>query len=109
MLNIRDLRIDPASLGAKKLLVDIVPVYEYKNNQRTDAVVAFRYIVAPPALRVEKIGVRIDGKQLMDKPDGFAEVEFSGLEVSAYEAQSHTQITAKATGVMLVDKVKQTH
>ena len=36
MLNIRDLRIDPASLGAKKLLVDIVPVYEYKNNQRTD-------------------------------------------------------------------------
>ena len=98
MLNIRDLRIDPASLGAKKLLVDIVPVYEYKN-----------YIVAPPALRVEKIGVRIDGKQLMDKPDGFAEVEFSGLEVSAYEAQSHTQITAKATGIMLVDKVKQPH
>ena len=109
MLNIRDLRIDPASLGAKKLLVDIVPVYEYKNNQRTDAVVAFRYIVALPELRLEKIGVKIDGKQLMDKPDGFAEVEFSGLEVSAYEAQSHTQITAKATGVMLVDKVKQTH
>ena len=109
MLNIRDLRIDPASLGAKKLLVDIVPVYEYKNNQRTDAVVAFRYIVALPELRLEKIGVRIDGKQLMDKPDGFAEVEFSGLEVSAYEAQSHTQITAKATGVMLVDKVKQPH
>ena len=109
MLNIRDLRIDPASLGAKKLLVDIVPVYEYKNNQRTDAVVAFRYIVALPALRLEKIGVRIDGKQLMDKPDGFAEVEFSGLEVSAYGAQGHTQITAKATGVMLVDKAKHTH
>ena len=109
IINIRDLHIDPASLGAKKLLVDIVPVYEYKNNQRTDSVVAFRYIVALPELRLEKIGVRIDGKQLMDKPDGFAEVEFSGLEVSAYEAQGHTQITAKATGVMLVDKAKQTH
>lgn len=109
MINIRDLRIDPASLGAKKLLVDIVPVYEYKNNQRTDEVVAHRYIVALPELRLEKIGVKIDGKQLMDKPDGFAEVEFSGLEVSAYEAQGHTQVTAKATGVMLVDKAKQTH
>lgn len=109
MINIRDLRIDPASLGAKKLLVDIVPVYEYKNNQRTDEVVAFRYIVALPALRLEKIGVKIDGKQLMDKPDGFAEVEFSDLEVSAYESQGHTQVTAKATGIMLVDKGKQTH
>ena len=109
MLNIRDLRIDPVCLGQKKLLVDIVPVYEYKDNKRTDAVVAYLYIVALPDLRLEKLGVKIDGKQLMDKPDGFAEVEFSGLEVSAYEAQSHTQITAKATGVMLVDKVKQTH
>ncbi|MCI6604321.1 MAG: hypothetical protein MSC56_00255 [Clostridiales bacterium] len=27
MLNIRDLRIDPASLGAKKLLVDVAPAY----------------------------------------------------------------------------------
>ena len=29
MLNIRDLRIDPASLGTKKLLVDVAPAYEY--------------------------------------------------------------------------------
>jgi len=64
MINIRDLRIDPASLGAKKLLVDIVPVYEYKNNQRTDEVVAHRYIVALPELRLEKIGVKIDGKSI---------------------------------------------
>lgn len=109
MLNIRDLRIDPASLGAKKLLVDIVPVYEYKDNKRTDVVVAYRYIVALPELRLEKIGVKIDGKQLMNEPDGFAEVEFSSLEVSAYESQGHTQITAKATGVTLVNQAKQTH
>ena len=36
MLNIRDLKIDPASLGAKKLLVDIVPTYEYKDGHRPD-------------------------------------------------------------------------
>lgn len=107
MLNIRDMRIDPACLGQKKLLVDIVPVYEYKDNKRTDTVVAYRYIVALPDLRLEKLGVKIDGKQRMDKPDGFAEVEFDGLEVSAYESQGHTQITAKAAGVSLVNTGKK--
>ena len=46
MLNIRDLRIDPASLGAKKLLVDVAPAYEYKDGKRTDTVTGYRYIVA---------------------------------------------------------------
>ena len=32
MINIRDLRIDPNSLGAQKLLVDILPVFEYKDH-----------------------------------------------------------------------------
>ena len=104
MLNIRDMRIDPACLGQKKLLVDVVPVHEYRDNKRTDTVVAYRYIVALPELRLEKIGVKIDGRQLMDKPENFAEVECDGLEVSAYESQGHTQITAKATGVSLVNQ-----
>lgn len=107
MLNIRDLRIDPACLGQKKLLVDIVPVYEYKDSKRTDTVVAYRYIVALPELRLEKLGVKIEGRQIMEKPDGFAEVEFDGLEVSAYESQGRTQITAKATGVSLVNPGKK--
>ena len=61
MLNIRDLRIDPASLGTKKLLVDVAPAYEYKDGKRTDTVTGYRYIVALPAHSLEKIGVRIDG------------------------------------------------
>ena len=40
----------------------------------------------------------------MEKPEGFAEVEFSGLEVFAYESQGKTQISAKATGILLVKK-----
>ena len=99
MLKVRDLRIDPASLGAKKLLVDIAPAYQYDNGKRTDNVTGYRYIIALPAHSLEKIGVRIDGKQLMEKPEGFAEVEFSDLEVSAYESQGHVQLTAKATGI----------
>ena len=100
MLNIRDLRIDPASLGSKKLLVDILPAYAYADGRRTDTVTGYRYVVALP----EKLGVKIEGKQLLEKPDGFAEVEFSGLELMIYEAQGHAQISAKATGVSLIQK-----
>ena len=114
MLNIRDLRIDPASLGTKKLLVDVAPAYEYKDGKRTDTVTGYRYIVALPAHSLEvilnrdfwakKIGVSIDGKQLMEKPEGFIEVEFADLEVTAYESQGHVQLTAKATGISTVRK-----
>lgn len=107
MLSIRDLRIDPASIGKVKLLVDIIPVYEYRNKQRTDTILGYRYVVALPALAFEKLGVRIDGDQMLDKPETAVEVEFSGLELSAYESQGHTMITAKATGVALVNTAKQ--
>ena len=79
MLNIRNLKIDPTSLGEKMLLVDITPAYEYKDGRRLDTVTGYRYIVALPEHGLEKLGVKIDGKQLLDKPDGFAEVEFIGL------------------------------
>ena len=98
MLNIRDLRIDPASLGEKKLLVEIIPAYEYKEGVKTNNIIAHRYVVALPKHNLEKIGVRIDGEQLMDKPEGFVEVEFENLEVLAYEMRGNVQISAKATG-----------
>ena len=107
MVSIRDLRIDPASIGKTKLLVDVVPVHEYREKQRTDNILGYRYIVALPQLAFEKIGIRIDGPQLLEKPDEAVEVEFSGLELTAYESQGHTMISAKATGVTLVNNAKQ--
>lgn len=104
MINTRDLRIDPNSLGAQKLLVDIPPVFEYKDHQRTENVVGYRYVIALPSHSLEKIGVRIDGKQQMEKPDGYAEVQFDGLELTIYEAQGHVQLSAKAQGIMLAKK-----
>ena len=101
MLNIRDLRIDVASLGQKMLLVDVMPAYEYKDGKRTDNIVGYRYEVALPAHNLDKISVRIDGKQLMDAPeDGFIEVGFTNLEVSAYEREGKVLFTAKATGIV---------
>ena len=102
MLNIRDLRIDPACLGDKMLLVEVVPAYEYKDNKRTDKVTGYRYVVCLVEHRLEKLSVRIDGPQLMAQPDGFVEVEFEGLEVRGYEAQGKVQFTAKATGIFAV-------
>ena len=49
--------------------MDVVPVHEYRDNKRMDTVVAYRYIVALPELRLEKIGVKIEGRQLLDKPE----------------------------------------
>ena len=104
MLNIRDLKVDAnATLGSKKLLVDVLPVYEYQNNQRTDKIVAYRYITVLPEKSFEKIGVRIDGPQLIDTPDGFAEVIFHGLELAAYESGGKVNIIAKATGISLAN------
>ena len=102
MLNIRDLKIDNASLGRKMLLVEVVPAYEYKDKQRTDTITGYRYVVCLVDHHLEKLNVRIDGAQLMEQPDGFVEVEFEGLEVRAYESKGVVNFTAKATGIYAV-------
>lgn len=102
MLNIRDLRIDPASLGVKKLLVDVIPAYEYKDGKRTDTITGYRYVVCLMQHRLEKLSVRIDGPQRLEQPEGFVDVEFDGLEVGAYEAQGKVQFTAKAADIHIV-------
>lgn len=107
MVSIRDVRIDPASIGKVKLLVDVIPVHEYREKQRTDNILGYRYIVALPQLAFEKLGVRVDGPQLLEKPETAVEVEFSGLELGAYESQGHTMISAKATGIALASVAKQ--
>ena len=90
MLNIRDLRIDPASLGRKMLLVDVMPAYEYKDGKRTETVTGYRYVVCLTEHRLEKLSVRIDGPQLMEKHEGFVDVEFTtwSLPVMSLRASS---------------------
>ena len=103
MLNIRNLKIDVASLGEKKLLVEVVPAYEYKDTQRTDNITGYRYVVCLVEHQLEKLSVRIDGPQRMEQPEGFVEVEFDGLEVSGYESQGKVMFTAKAADIHAVE------
>ena len=102
-MRIQDLIIDPRSLGERLWLVAVAPAYEYKDNRRTDTLTGYRYTVAMPEKGLDKINVRIDGKQLLDAPDGFAEVRFDGLEVFVYWSNGQPQVGARATGVQLVN------
>ncbi len=104
MITIRDLKFDNNSLGEQKLLVDVIPAYEYNNGVKTDKIGSHRYVVALPAHGLRKLSVKIDGDKLMEKPEGFVEVNFSGLEVKAYESNGKANLSAKATGISLVNK-----
>jgi len=103
-MKITDLVISPDSLGNKLWLVDIAPAYEYKDNRRTDTVTGYRYTVAMPERNLEKINVRIDGKQQLEKPEGFVEVVFTGLEVFIYWLNGVPNVGAKATGIALANR-----
>ena len=107
-MKITDLIIDNRSLGNKLWLVDVAPAYEYQNNRRTDTILGYRYTVAMPEKGLDKINVRIDGKQLMDAPNGYVEVVFDGLEVFIYWSQGQPQIGARATGIRLVNSKSDT-
>lgn len=102
-MTITDLIIDPKSLGNKLLLVDIAPVHEYRDNRRTENITGYRYTVAMPDNNLDKINVKIDGKQLIEKPDGYAEVHFTGLEVFIYWLNGQPNVGAKATGITLAN------
>ena len=102
-MKIQDLIIDPKSLGSKLWLVDVAPVYEYKDNRRTENITGYRYTVAMPEKGLDKINIRIDGKQLVENPNGYAEVSFTGLELSLYMMNNQPQVKATATGITLVN------
>ena len=103
-MKITDLVISPASLGNKLWLVDVSEAYEYKDNKRTDNVTGYRYSVALPERGLEKINIKIDGKQLMEKPaSGYVEVAFTNLEVFIYWSNGQPMVGARASGIALAN------
>lgn len=103
-MKVTDLIIDPKSLGGKFWLTDVLKVVEYKDNRPTDNVLGYRYVVALPERGLDKVNVRIDGRQLLDKPEnGYTEVTFNGLEVFIYWFNGQPQVGARAAGVTMVN------
>jgi len=102
-MRITDLIIDNRSLGSKFWLVEVLPSYEYKDGKRTDNISAYRYVIALPERGLEKVNVKIEGKQLLEAPEGYAEVNFTSLEVFIYWAGGDYQVGAKAKGISLAN------
>lgn len=102
MLKPSDMKISLDSIGSKLLLVEVKPKYEYAGAQRTDKIVGYGYTVVLPEKAFEKLTVRIDGKQLMDAPNGYTEVHFDGLELFIYWSQGQYNVGARATGIHAV-------
>ena len=106
MLKLGDLVIDvKGSLGGKYWLTEISPVYQYSDNKRTDTVTGYKYIVCLPEKSLEKIAVKIDGKQLLEQPtSSYVEVQFQNLEVFIYWLNQQPQIAAKASNIVLANQ-----
>ena len=100
-MKITDLKIDPRSIGSRPLLVEVIPAYAYSEGKRTNTVTAYRYVIVMPDHSFDKLAVRIEGKQQIDAPEGYAEVTFQGLEIYTYWTPTGYQVGAKAKGVKL--------
>lgn len=107
-LKITDLRIDSSSLGTNFMLVDCKPAYAYENGNRTERIEGYRYYIALPAHKMEKIGVKVSGNIPLVDPESDipigTEIEFDGLEIGSYFSNGQVSLSAKATGVRLVKK-----
>ena len=99
MLNIRDLKIDTASLGKPLLLVEVRPYSEYKDGKALEGIAGYRYDVCLVAHRLEKLGIKIAGPQLMESPEDGA-VEDEG-KLGA------VKFTARATGIKPVNGARK--
>ncbi len=103
MLTPKELGFNMASIG-KMLLIDVAPYYEYQDNVPTNHLLGYAYTVALPAKNFKRLKVKIAGKQLMEKPENYTEVQFTGLEVIAYASGKHVRLSAKALDIALVGK-----
>lgn len=100
MLKVTDLKIDTKeTLGKQLLLVDVQPVYAYRDGKRTNDIEGYRYIVALPEHEFDKLGIKIIGKQILNRPEGYQEVIFDGLELFLYWMNGQYNVGARATGI----------
>lgn len=103
-INITDLKIDVSCLGDQFILTDVIPMYEYKNNERTDNIEGHRYVVALPQFKFEKIAVRVEDGNIpsIEITEGESKnVYFENLDVSIFYNFNEKKygVTAKADSI----------
>lgn len=105
-MEIKNLIIDSnRSVGKNLVLVDVAPIKSYIDGRRTDEVSGYRYTVAMPDKAFDKLVVKIDGEQKLDKPEegNYPKVVFDNLELSLYWSPEGHKVSAKADDIMLAE------
>lgn len=87
------------------LLVDIRPYYNYTDGVRSQDPVGYIYDVCLPMHKMDKLSVKIAGKQLMDAPlNGAIPVEFIHFNARPYvDRNGRLAVTATANGIKAVN------
>ena len=88
--------------------MDIVPYYAYQNGEKTDTLEGYRYDIALPKHKMEKLSVKIpisssniplvDVNKAEEIPM-LKQVFFEGLEVGTYFMQGNVNLKATATKI----------
>lgn len=109
-IDIRDIKVDVSSFGDTFILTDIVPIYEYKDDTRTDNIEGYRYIVAVPKMKFEKMGVKIESDEpLIDLKDLYDSdgimVTFENLRIGLYQdfRTKDVGVVAVADGISRIE------
>ena len=103
-MKITECIVSPKTFGDKLLLIDVRPAYQYVSGKPTDVIIGYRYEIALPEKKMEKVSVKIEGEQLMEKPMEPTEVQFDKLQIFIYWMAGKYHIGARANGIHLVNK-----
>jgi hypothetical protein len=101
MLKVLDIVIDvKETVGCVFLLVDITPVYAYKEGgEKTDVIVGYYYTCVLPEKNYRRLKVKVLGKQMVDKNECPAQVAFTDLKIKLYTRKDQYQLAASAIGI----------
>lgn len=81
---IKQVVVDPATIGDRLRLCGVRPYYEYIDGQRTNNRVGYTYTVTCSALHGERLDIKIPGKQMLSEEDYDSLLKFDGLRVGIY-------------------------
>lgn len=98
MISTKKVLKKPSDLGTL-WCTGVTPVYEYKNNARTENVVGYRYNLVAIDADAESFGLKILGEKQLEVEEGHVEVALEGDEFALYCRDNKVQITAKATSI----------
>lgn len=87
-IKVEDIKLTKEQItkGGTMILVDVAPYFKYKDNEKTDIVEGYRYTVALPNQKFEKIGVKVAGNQQLEisDDDSMMQVDFTGFEAKFF-------------------------